>query len=110
MQTIVELPSEFKSVQLQDFWKSIDMQEIVRDADKELPGVIDRINGGKLAFYFQPLTFKSFIGKPEHIVLRIDVFASPSWEKESEFKAFLAKSLLKRVAGAKVTSAILVPN
>jgi hypothetical protein len=75
-----------------------------KQADKSVPGVFEN----KVGYYFQPLFFHSFIGAPDHMAIRVDIHAPPSWGKESELKAFLANYLVKRFPGAKNTATILI--
>jgi len=103
--TIVELPDQYKTEQVQSVLQSIDYPQLAQEADKSVPGVLKE----KVGFLFQPLIFHSLLGKPEHMSVRVDVYAPPNWGKELELKAFLAKELEKRFPGAKTTNTILFP-
>jgi hypothetical protein len=110
----VELPSQYKAEQVQALIHSIDFQQLARDADKSVPGVLDKSVPGvfkaKVGFYFQPLTFHSFLGQSDHMAIRIDVHAPPGWGKESELKAYLANYLVRRFPGSKSTTTVFIPS
>ena len=102
--TVVELPSQYTAAQVQALIHSIDFPQLTREADQSVPGVFEN----KVGYYFQPLFFHSFIGAPDHMAIRVDIHAPPSWGKESELKAFLANYLVKRFPGAKNTATVLI--
>jgi len=103
--TVVELPSQYTAAQVQSFIHSVDFQQLRREADKSVPGVLK----DKVGYYFQPLAFHSFSGQPDHLAIRVDVHAPPGWGKEMELKAFFANYLVKRFPGSKNTATILIP-
>jgi|SRR5450432_2363405 len=109
--TIVELPSQYKAEQVDAILHSIDFRQLAWEADKSVPGVIDKSvpTAPKLrvGFHFQPLVFHSFLGKADHVALRIDIHAPPNWAGESKLQAFLASYLEKRFPGAKTTDTAL---
>lgn len=101
-QTIVELPPLYNQEDVQAILRSIDYMALALEADKSVPGLLEE----KVGFGFQPLIFHSILGKPDHMVLRVDVLhAPPKWGKEPELKAYLAKFIEQKIPGARITAA-----
>jgi hypothetical protein len=101
--TIVELPSQYKEDEVYALLHSIDFHQLAQEADKFAPGLLK----DKVSFHFELLTFHSFLGKPDHMAVRIDVNAPQNWNKVSDLKTFLANYLEKKFSGAKRTTTIL---
>ena len=103
--TVVELPSQYTSAQVEAFIHSLDFPQLTRDADRSVPWALK----DHVGYYFQALAFHSFTGRPDHMAIRVDVHAVPSWGKESELKAFLVNYLVKRFPGSQNTATVLIP-